>query len=149
MLRKPEGIRRSTVPLVMVEALATFGDRRNVADGNPPKAIDGLVHFLEPFGAIAKDAGVLGFVGEVAQRLKRLPDGHIEEDGSVLGTIDDVRGVARSGLQAPDETEGAVGERVDGIELSDEFGDLGIVDGSKKTPDVNLREMVAHGRFPP
>jgi len=42
-------------------------------------------------------------------------------------------------LQAPYEPGRFVGQSVDGIELGDEFGDLGIVDGSKETADVDLR----------
>ena len=37
------------------------------------------------------------------------------------------------------------GQRVDGFELSDEFRDLGIVDGSDETANVALRKTVVHG----
>ena len=71
--------------LVMLQALAAFGNRGNVARGDPPEAIIRLVHLLEPFGAVAKDAGMVGFVSEIAQGLDRLPNGHIDDDeGSSL-----------------------------------------------------------------
>src|SRR5207247_9164360 len=75
-LRKPEGMRRWAMQLVVFEAFAAFGDRRNVAGGNPPKTVVRLFHFLEPFRAVFKDMGVLRAVNVVLQGSQRFPDGH-------------------------------------------------------------------------
>ena len=56
------------MPLVVFEPLAALGDRRNVPRRDPPETIVGLVHLLKPLGAVAKDAGVVGFAGEEAKR---------------------------------------------------------------------------------
>src|SRR5215469_422045 len=84
VLRKPERKRGCTELLVVLEALAAFGDRRNMPRWNPPQAIIGLVHLLEPFGAVAQDPGVIGLVSVIAQYLERFPNRHIEKDGGVL-----------------------------------------------------------------
>lgn len=129
----------------MLKALAAFGDGGNVTCRNPPEAVNGLVHFFEPLGAVAQDSGMVGPVDVVAKRFEGLPDGHVEQNGSILRVVDDVRGIAGRGLQAPEEAGSIVGESVNRVELSDKFGDLGIVDGSEKTPNVNLRKVIGHG----
>src|SRR5437762_848081 len=144
VLRKPEGIWRSAMLLVVIEPLAALGDRGNVARRDPPKAVAGLVHFLEPFGAVTKNASVIGLVREIAQSFERFPNGHIDDDEGIVA-VRDVRGVARFGLQTPHKTGGLVREGVDGFELSNKFGDSGIVDGRDKPSDVDLGQIAVHG----
>lgn len=87
---------------------------------------------------------MIGFVGIIAQGLERFPDRHVEQNGGIPFVVDDVRGVAGRRLQAPNEARSSVSQSVDGIELGDEFGNLGIVDGGDETPDVNLSQVVVH-----
>ena len=91
------------MPLVVFEPLAALGDRRNVPRRDPPETIVGLVHLLKPLGAVAKDAGVVGFAGEEAKRLDRLPNGHVDDDEGIVA-VGHVRSVARCRLQPPQET---------------------------------------------
>lgn len=144
MLCKPEGIRRRAVQLVVPKPLAALGDCRNVTRRNPPEAVIRFARFLEPFGAVAKDPSVVGGVGKTAQRLERLPDGHIDDDKRVVA-VGDIRGVARFRLQAPEEAGSLVGERVYWFELGDELGDLRIIEGRDKPGNVDLSEMIGHG----
>ena len=145
MLREPKRVRRGAVFLIVFEALPPFRNRRNVAGRDPPQAVDGLVHFFEPLGAVTQQAGVLGFVSIIAQCLKRFPNRHVQQDGRVSLIVEDVRGVAGSGLQPPHEAGSVVGQRVDRVELSDKLGNLGIVDGGDETTNVDLSQMVVHG----
>ena len=145
-LGEPKGKRSRTVALVVLEAFAALGDGGKVSCGDPPEAVDGLVHFFKPLSAVAQDARMIGLVDVVAQGCQRFPDRHIEKDAGITRVVDDVCGVAGCGLQAPDEARCFVSQSVDGIELGNEFGDLGIVDGGQQAADVDLREMVVgHG----
>jgi len=148
VLRKPKGIGRGAVRLVMLEAFAAFGDGGNVACRYPPEAVAGLSHLLEPLGAIAKDAGVIGFIRVIPQRFDALPHGHIDDHKRVI-IVGDVCGVAGARLQAPDKTRRRIGQGIDGLELSDEFGNPGIVNRRNQSSDIDLREMVVHGWVPP
>ena len=129
---------------VVLEAFAAFSDGGHVADGDPPEAIAGLFELGEPLGTIAEHAKMVRAVGEVAEGLQRLPDGHVDEEEGVVA-VGDVRGVAGSRLQAPDEPEGTVGDGVDGIEESDEVGHARIVHREEHASQIDLGEVVRHG----
>jgi hypothetical protein len=146
VLREPEREGRRAVLLVVLHTLAAFGYRRNVTDGDPPEAVNGLIQLDEPLAAITKDANVVGAIDVIAQRFERIPHGHVDEHGGVI-VVDDVRGVAGGGLQAPDEAGGAIGDGVNRFELVDEFGDPGIIDGSNQAAYVDLGEMVSGHEF--
>src|SRR5215470_18769598 len=78
-LGEPEGEGRGAVLPEVLDALATFGDGRDVADGNPPEAVASFPEIFEPFGALAEDFEMMGAVSEIAKRLERVPYGHIQE----------------------------------------------------------------------
>jgi len=52
--RKPKGIKRRAVLLVMLHPLAALGHGRNMPGWNPPEAIAGLLHLFKPLGAFAE-----------------------------------------------------------------------------------------------
>jgi hypothetical protein len=76
--------------------------------------------------AIAKSLDASGRVDVVAQRFDGGPDRHVDDDEGVV-VVDELGGVSRSRLPAPDKTGSCIRESVDGIELGDKAGDLGIV----------------------
>src|SRR5438309_742176 len=92
---------------------------------------------------VAKDFDVIGVVGELAQRLDGLPDGHVHDDKGVV-TVRNVRGVSGFRLQPPDKSRSLVRESVDRLQLRDEFGDFRIVKRSDQACNVDLREMIVH-----
>ena len=57
-IAEPEGVRRGTMLLVVLQTLAALRDRGDVAGGNPPKTVVRLVHFFKPVGAIVKSVEV-------------------------------------------------------------------------------------------
>src|SRR5205814_3351006 len=59
LLRKPEGILRCSIFLVMLQPLAAFGHDGNVSNGNPPQAVSRHGCLLEPFRPVAKDFHVI------------------------------------------------------------------------------------------
>lgn len=131
--------------LVVFHTFAAFGDGWDVAGGDPPETVDGLVQLDEPLGAVAKDADVVGAIDVVAERFERIPDGHIDEHCGIV-VVDDIGGIAGRGLEAPDEAGGAVCEGVDRLKLIDEFSDLGVADRSNEPANVDLGEMkFGHG----
>jgi len=132
--------------LVVFQPLAAVRDRGDVAGGNPPETITGLIHLFEPLGAVAKYLGVIRLVSEIAQRLDRFPDRHIDDHERIV-VVGDVGGVARFRLEPPDKAGSLVGKSVDGLELRDEFGDLRIIQRSEETRYVDLGEIVAHSGF--
>jgi len=147
-LGEPEGVRRRTVLLVALQTLAALRDARDVAGGNPPETVVRLVHFFKPLGAIAKSLDVSGRVDVVAQRFDGGPDRHVDDDEGIV-VVGELGGVSRSRLQAPDKTGSRIRESVDGIELGDKAGDLGIVQRCDETADVDLSEMEIHGGILP
>jgi len=145
VLRKPERVRRRAVLLIVLQAFAALGNARDVAKWNPPEAVAGLLHLLEPFGAVAKHSRVIGLVGIGAQRFEGLPDRHIDDNEGIV-VVSNVRGIADFGFKAPDETRSLVSECIDGIELGDELSDFRIIQRSNKTRNVDLSEMMGHLR---
>ena len=145
VLRKPKRVRGCAKLLVALQPLAALGDGGDMAGWDPPKAVAGLIHVFEPFGTIAEYLRVIRFVGEAAQRLDRIPDRHINDYERIV-VVPDVGGVARFRLEPPDKARSLVGKSIDGFELSDEFGDLRIIQRSEEARYVNLSEMMGHGQ---
>src|SRR5467141_3030046 len=109
VLGKPERVRSCAMFLVVFQPLAAVRDRGDVAGGNPPETITGLIHLFEPLGAVAKYLGVIRLVSEIAQRLDRFPDRHIDDHERIV-VVGDVGGVARFRLEPPDKA-GALSAR--------------------------------------
>ena len=134
--------------LVVLQTLAALRDGGDVAGGNPPETVVRLVHFFKPLGAIAKSVDVSGCVDVVAQHFDGGPDRQVDDDEGIV-VIGELGGVAGSRLQTPDKAWSCIRERVDGLELSDKAGDLGIIQRCDETADVDLSEMEIHGGILP
>ena len=80
---------------------------------DPPQHQVGGRQSLEPLPALAQDLDVRRGVREGAERLDRRPDAHVDEEQVVLGRPD-VGGVARVGLQPPDEARARSARRLIG-----------------------------------
>src|ERR1700676_3512941 len=140
-------MRRSAVRLVVLEALAPFGDGRLVSGGDPPQAVAGFVHFSKPLGAVSKHLNVAGLVSEVAQSRGGFPYGHVHDHEWIV-VVGDVRGVSGRGLQPPDKAGGLVRHGVYRCKLGHKFGDLRVVDGRDQSRDIDLRQLVEHQDSP-
>ena len=97
------------------------------------------VHLLEPLAAALHHARVVAAIGEGLQRLRVLPDRHVDDDVLAHGLQ---RGrIARVVLQPPDETRRAVRDRVDAVERADEVGELRGVERRTQARDVHLGQL--------
>ena len=86
-----------------------------------------------------------GTIDEVLQILWRLPNRHIYEHERILGPrMLRVGSIAGCGLESPNESLGAFGERIDAIEPVHEFSDLRVIQRMQKAPDIQLRDMKLH-----
>src|ERR1700674_1053974 len=95
--------------LVVFQPLAALGDRGNVAGRDPPETVAWLVHLFEPFRAVAKYLGVIRLVSEIAQRLDRFPERHIDDHERIV-VVGDVGGISRFRLEPPDKAGSLVGK---------------------------------------
>lgn len=146
-LGEPEGVRRSTVKLVVLKAFTGFGYGGLMSGGHPPETVVGLVHFLEPGATLLEYLDMARVVDEGFQRVDGGPDAHVDDDERIV-VVGDVCGVALGGLEAPKEAGAGFGERVNGVEFGDKAGNAGIVDGSNEAANVDLREgEVVHGQI--
>src|SRR6266568_9145166 len=102
-LRKPKRVRGRSMRLVMLQPFPALGDRGDVANGDPPQAVVGLVHLYKPLRAVAEYLDVIRLVGVFSQRIERLPHRHVDHNGRIF-VVSDIRSVSGTGLQAPDET---------------------------------------------
>src|ERR1035438_9678987 len=101
-LRKPERILRGPVLPVLVQAIFRLGNCWDVSLWNPPKCVRRPYGLLEPLGASFEEFEMMRLVDVASKRLHRLPDGHVYQFERIFG-IDDIRCVARIGLQPPDK----------------------------------------------
>src|SRR5436305_364723 len=125
----------------MREPLLRFLDRRNVSRRHPPQRQERAVELLEPRAPSLDQFRVSGAIDVTLQRLDVLPDREVEEDPVVVVRTE-IRGVARFGLQPPDEAVTAVGQGVDLGETRDEpFHDWRI-ERCLHSGDIDLRKLV-------
>lgn len=128
--------------LVVLEAFPALGDGGDVAGGDPPKAVVGLVGLFEPGAALFEEFQMAGVVGVVLEGVGRGPDAHVDDEEGVVA-VGDVGGVAAVGFETPDVAWAGLGEGVDGVELGDEARDEGVIDGGDEAAYVDLGEMKA------
>ena len=119
--------------MIMFQAIPAFRDARNMAGWQPPQAVMRLVHFFEPFRALAKHADVARGVHKIAKRLDRLPHRHVDNNEGIV-VVNDVGRVAGFRLQPPDESGRCIRQGVDGIELRHKTGDPRIINRAIKRP---------------
>src|SRR2546423_236262 len=112
-------------------------DRRHLVLGDPPEHIAPLPLVLEPHAPLAQHPGVGRPVGELLQRLDRLPDREVEDDRLVLEDAHRGR-VAAVVLEPPDEALGLVGEGVHHREALDELAHDRVVERPHFLRDVEL-----------
>jgi hypothetical protein len=148
-VRVAEGERVWSLAVLADEGNALHRLRRGgeVAGGHPPHRQVVLGQSLEPLAAAAEHLQVVAPVGEVLQRLDRLPDREIDQHHVVVVVGAQARGV-RAALvdQTPDEARRTVGQGVDLGELGYEVGQDGAVERGEDASDVHLGEMeVSHG----
>src|SRR4051794_9433010 len=98
-----ERIRRRAVRIEMLQALPGLFDRRCVTERHPPQRQVRSREALEPLTPATEVLDVVAAVGELEQRVDRLPDRHVDDDQVVVEAADR-HGVARVVLQPPDES---------------------------------------------
>lgn len=114
-------------------------------DRHPPKHEERLIHALKPLAASTHDLHVCGVVNVATQAVEIAPYRHVDEQVLVLERANRGR-VAVFGLQAPDETGGLLGERVDAREVSREIRHQRRVHWPLDDADIQLRKLVAGHR---
>ena len=101
----------------------------------------GLVHLLEPLAAAAQDRRVSAAVDEVGELFGRLPHRQVDDHQRVVVGPDVARRLAAVVGEPPHETRRRLGDGVDPIEVGDELGGVGVVEGLVETGDVELGEV--------
>ena len=69
-----------------------------------------------------------------------MPHGHVHDHERIV-VEDNIRRVPGVRFQTPNKTWGTLGQRIDLFQLIDEIGDLRVINGSQKPPDINLRQV--------
>jgi hypothetical protein len=121
----------------MLDSLANVGRGRDRAGWDPPEREMGLGQSREPLASPPHHLEMMAVVDEAPERLHRLPDRHVDEDSLVLERPDGGR-IPLVGLEPPDETRAAVGQRVDGFQECNEISQRGRVDRLLGDRDIGL-----------
>src|SRR5215467_14932850 len=96
-LRKPEGMGRWAVHLIVLQTGAPLCNGWDTPHGNPPEAIVRLIHLFEPLGPIFQDVSVLRAIDVIAQVFDGVPNGHVHDNERVV-VVSDIGRVAGLGL---------------------------------------------------
>jgi len=141
-----KGFGRRALLAQLLKALNRFFYRRVMALRHPPQHHVSLWHGGKPLFAAAYDAGVVGFVDELLQRLGVGPYRQVDERAVAQGAHGG--GVALWRLKAPHKTRRRLGQRVDAVEVGHKVGQEGRVERLAQGGDVELGQVVREHRCP-
>src|SRR5262245_28410522 len=125
----------------MLEPRHRLVDRGPMSCRHPPHHEIPITRWFEPFRAPRIEAFVYGLPDVALQRFDAFPHRHVDGDPRIAVRAK-VRGIPGVVLQPPNETFGAVCDRVHPREIVDEIRHSRIADLVAQASDIELRQML-------